>query len=635
MQCWIRKTIWLLLAVMACPAGALAADSLDATELAELQRYLAELKTGGPGSAARVDQLADISFPGLLQVIRAYVELEFPIEAHTHRAFQALLERNTRSADYPWPMLNLYAPQFAQFRTRPVADNPLSQRLFDRLRESVARFGPATQRELNIRTTFDLAVRLTPEASLRCLASGRGRNELLDAWNRRLARLQERHPIPGLDRQVSDIAAAFSLDLPTAELESLLRFIAAWPKQRERYRTSLEKCLGDKREAVVLAGLMVQHRVPLLLTANEGVIERFAAHPKVVERALLNYVFDDTTDHSATLRRLWAKLPANQPKARRACLFAMGEHPKGNDVIALAAVLERSYDFIDVAMPILKAGDRARATQAIRHVLSRDERGLEEALRLARDLDLAGFDEEAARSALDERRDQILRQSALQYLQRADGKTRRRLLPLLAHTDADMRLTAIRMFVDKRRLTEMDMNEIGPALVRVALADRSHGHRQEAIYVLGCWREQSAVELLRKVLKDHLAVPAGQLDESRYWDYRLRLVALLGLTRLGDPEARKELQELHRLGGPAERMDVLLTFLDLGEVPEFAFADLSAAEPKLVATAATLIAQHGAEAARKRMRQFFQASPLWSEFLDSGMDDHQILRLAGVKNHAP
>lgn len=626
MQCWIRKTIWLLLAVMAWPTGALVADSLDATELGELQRYLAELKTGSPGSAARVDQLADVSFPGLLQLIRDYVELESPIEAHTHRAFQALLERNTRSADCPWPVVNLYAPQFAQFRTRPVADNPLAQRLFDRLRQSGGG-----------RAAFDLAVRLTPEASLRYLAAGQRpqRVELLDAWNRRLARLQERHPIPGLDQHVAASAAAFSLDLPAAELESLLRFSAAWPKQRERYRTSLEKCLGDPREAVVLAGLMVQHRFPLLLTANEGVIERFAAHPKVVERALLNYVFDDTTDHSATLRRLWAKLPANQPKARRACLFAMGEHPKGNDAIALAAVLERSYDFIDVAMPILKAGDRARATQAIRHVLSRDERGLEEALRLARDLDLTGFEEEAARSALDERRDQILRQAALQYLQRGDGKTRRRLLPLLAHTDADLRLTAIRMFVDKRRLTEMDMNEIGPALVRVALADRSQGHRQEAIYVLGCWREASAAEPLRKVLKDHPPVPVGQLDESRYWDYRLRLVALLGLATLGDPEARKELQELHRLGGPTERMDVLLAYLDLGEVPEFAFADLSAAEPKLVATAATLIAQHGDEAAKKRMRQFFQASPLWSEFLDSGMDDHQILRLAGVKNHAP
>jgi hypothetical protein len=121
-------------------------------------------------------------------------------------------------------------------------------------------------------------------------------------------------------------------------------------------------------------------------------------------------------------------------------------------------------------------------------------------------------------------------------------------------------------------------------------------------------------------------------NDDRYWQYRFRLMGLLGMARLGDADARKELLELHRKGGPTERMDVLLAFIDLGEVPEEAFGDLSATEPKLVATAATLIARHGDDAGKDRMRRFFGMSPLWREFLDSGIDDHNILRIAGVRD---
>ena len=71
-------------------------------------------------------------------------------------------------------------------------------------------------------------------------------------------------------------------------------------------------------------------------------------------------------------------------------------------------------------------------------------------------------------------------------------------------------------------------------------------------------------------------------NDERYWQYRLRLVGLLGLAKLSDADARKELLALHARGGPADRMDVLLAFLDLGEVPEVAFTDLLSAEPKLV-----------------------------------------------------
>lgn len=290
----------------------------------------------------------------------------------------------------------------------------------------------------------------------------------------------------------------------------------------------------------------------------------------------------------------------------------MGIHFHDNDALALAAVKEQAYDFIDVAMPILRHGDPDRARQAVRHILG-TARGHEEALRLARDLKLKGFGEEALRIALNGEREQIVRQSALLYLQLADGKTRRRLLPFLSHPKADLRLTAIRTFAEPDGLTAEDRNEIGPALIRAALGDMSMGHRQEAIYALGCWRARLSLEFFRKVLADNpaLVLDRGQFNnDERYWQYRFRLMGLLGMVKLGDAAARKELVALHARGGPAERMDVLLAFLDLGEVPEFAFDDLRAAEPKLVATAARLIAGHGDAAARERMRKLFRQSPL-------------------------
>ncbi len=249
------------------------------------------------------------------------------------------------------------------------------------------------------------------------------------------------------------------------------------------------------------------------------------------------------------------------------------------------------------------------------------------------ELRLAGFENDAVRIAQDKDREQILRQTALMYLQHADGATRRKLLPLLAYPKADIRLTAIRMFAGRDGLTAEDMNEIGPSLIRVALADPSMGHRQEAIFAIGCWKAKLATEFFRKLLADNppTTLRDSLFNDERYWQYRFRLMALLGTAKLGDGAARKELLDLHHKGGPTEKMDVMLAFLDLGEAPEEAFADLSAAEPKLVATAATVIARHGDEAGRQRMRRFFQASPLWREFLDSGIDDNNILRIAGLR----
>src|SRR5436305_2502492 len=136
------------------------ADSLDEVERKDLRAHLAELKAGRPGSAAQVERFAAIPFPALLETIRAYTALEGPIESHTHRAFQTLLERASREALSPWPLVTLYSPEFARFLT--MADNPTARDLLHRLLDSG-----------NGRLAFDLCVRLAPVASLESLAGAK------------------------------------------------------------------------------------------------------------------------------------------------------------------------------------------------------------------------------------------------------------------------------------------------------------------------------------------------------------------------------------------------------------------------------------------------------------------------------
>jgi hypothetical protein len=107
----------------------------------------------------------------------------------------------------------------------------------------------------------------------------------------------------------------------------------------------------------------------------------------------------------------------------------------------------------------------------------------------------------------------------------------------------------------------------------------------------------------------------------------------LALARLGDRPARDELVELHRRSGPVERMDVLLAFDELGEAPPWAWEDLDSTEPKLVATAARLIAAHGTADDRRQLEQHFRRTPLWLEFRVSGLDDHNILETVGLEQH--
>lgn len=617
-----------LLIVAGWPGTAIADDSLESAELSQLRLYLAALKSGTPGRGESVDQLADVSFAGLMEVIAAYVELEQPVDPQTLRAFETLLERVSRTPLQPWPVVQLYSPELATFVTAPE-ESPLAQRLFERLRKSDGD-----------RRTADLAVRLTPGLSLKHLASGQteGRLAMLAAWNRRWSLGAERRPIPEMDLLVRKIAARFSLDGEPAERDALLQFMAHWPVLAPRYQECLKSCLESADPQLVQAALGVQQIAPALLELNEGLLKQFADHPMIVKAALMNYAFDAQHDHSALLRKIWGTLKPGDDPARVACLFSMGNHPRGNDAIALEAVIDQPFAFIDVAIPVLKSGDVERGRRAVKHVLTNSEQAHEEAFRLARALELGGFEKEALAAIRNEDADLALQTTAILYLRLADGQVRRQLLDLLQHPNSDLRLAAIQMFGEKRKLTEEDRGAIGPHLIRVALRDDSKGHRQEAIFSLAQWQEPLALDFFRLIQNQNPPIQLRRgyfANDDGYWQYRLRLVALLGLAKLKNREARDELLDMHRRGGPGERMDVLLALIDMGEASPVAFEDLNSPEPKLVATAAHLIFKFGDATERERARQFFGQTPLWLQFKDSGIDDNNLLRIGGLLETKP
>lgn len=615
----------LCLVVLVCSmTSAASAETLAERDSKLLDRYLKTLAAGAPADAAMVDRLAEMPYGDMLRVMQAYAKLPNDAEAHTHRAFQGLLERASRTALAPWPLVTLYSPEFAEYLSVVPAKDSLSHKLFAQL---IA--GPVS------RQAVDLAVRLCAIPSLEYLASDNQatRLELFDAWNRRLADRDESRPLPGLEQHLKPIAKKFSIQLPPELLTVHLRFLASWPMLRPNYERALGLCLQAESQEIVQAGLNVQQHAPALFEANEKLVARWARQPEIQEAALRNYAFDTEHDHSATLRKLWATLPKEATKARYNCLYAMGVHAQGNDEIALEAVETDAYDYIDVAMPVLAEGNRDKAVKAIKHVLTRTQRGHEEALRLARSMKLPGFADEALAIAGDAKRDQVVRQAALLYLQLATGNVRRELLPLLTTKNGDIRLSAIQMFAEPAGLSAADKDEIGPVLIRVAQDDPSPGHRQEAIFALGRWEEKLAEPFFRQILMDNpmVTIIDGHYNDERYWQYRMRLVALLGLARLKDEAAERELIALHDSSGPTERMDVLLVFLELGRVPQEAFADLDADEPKLVATAARLIDEFGTAEQKEQMQTKFRSEPLWQAFRRSGADDHKILSAVGLE----
>ncbi len=291
----LKQMLLIVLLTLAAQGGAPAADSIDSAESEHLLQYLAQLQAGQPGRAASVEELADVSFAGLRQIIEAYVDLEQPVEPQTHRAFQALIERSSRMALAPWPLVTMYSAELSQFLIARPGENPLAERLLQRLLQSGKE-----------RRASDLAVRLVPQATLRYLLSGQteARVALLEAWNRQLARAVERRPIDSLDQLVAEICGSLGPVPSAGELVAGLQFLGSWPKQHDAYLAALRACLKSADAAVVSAALTVQQRMPAGLEWNEAVVSRFSDHPTIVEAALKNYAFDSAHDHSAVFAPL-------------------------------------------------------------------------------------------------------------------------------------------------------------------------------------------------------------------------------------------------------------------------------------------------------------------------------------------
>lgn len=595
---------------------------INAIELKMLDAFVTALETRQPTSPDIVSELADLDFPAFRKLVDEYLAAEDP-DRSIHLRYQSLLERTSRSALSPWKMVKLYSPEFAAFLTQ--LPNETSSNLFHRLVDSGLELQP-----------FRLAVRLSPSDALAALANGsRHTSALFTAWNSRLHTGRESRQIADLNKHLLAITGTWNLEAPVELTEKRLLFFAGWPQLSELYSNTLAQCLGHANKQIVMAGLQAQSQHPHLIQNNKEIILRFKNESEILVAALHNFALDTKQDYSFVLSEIWPGL--TDRKAQRACLFSMGIHPHGNADIALEAVRKWPYEVIDVAAAVLAKGEREQARRAVEHVLKHSDRGHEEALRLATTLSLHGFEEQAI-SIAESEADLILRQTAMHYLQQAEGKYRRQGVQWLGHSNSDLRLSAIRMMGDPHGLAADDMSEIGPGLIKVAQSDPSMGHRQEAVFALGKWKATLAMPFFRKLIEENVS-EALRFQQDSYWNYRLYLMGLLGMARLeregntgreGDvASAQNQLLELHQKGGPTARMDVLLAFTELGEVPVVAFDDLSSTEPKLVATAARLIRTYGSAEQQQRMVKFFKRSPLWELFRNSGIDDHNILKYSG------
>lgn len=595
---------------------------LPTVELRDLQRYVAALAAGGTRDGQNEDALADVDYAGLRVTLQAVAASDPQLPAAAQGALLALLDRQSRTAQMPWPAIQLYAPELARLLSDPAAEDHLTKRLFSRLTQNGG-----------TRQGWELAVRLTPAASLQYLidAQGPARLALLEAWNRRLHQSPEARPIPGLAELAARLAATYGTATPESDREALLIFMAGWPALRPAYTAAIAATLAEPQPERVVAALRAQARAPVLVERDGEVLARFPADDTVWDGAMRAYLADTQHNHAATLRALYAAIPAEQVRRRFLCLQAMASHPAGNGALAAAAAAENPLEFMTVAAAIL-AHDPPQARQAVTAILARGGTGLDEALRLASDLKLTGFTAPAIK-ILETEREPLLKASALRYLELADSATKRRLLPWLQHADSDVRLAAIEMYRSVDLTNRADLDVIAPALISVALHDPSMGHRQEALFALARWRAPNTASLFRDLLRQYPTLVAQDklwVTEDTYWQYRFRLLALMGLTMQGDATADSELLAIHHAGGAAERMDVLLAYGEIGRAPDAAFEDLRAGEMKVVATAVNLLREHGTPAQRQRMQAWLTAAPLWSQFAAAGIDDHRIFQRAGL-----
>ena len=256
-----------------------------------------------------VDRFAGLSWPGVRFVIERYAELDEPVAPALHRTFRPLLERITRTVLLPAAIRDRYAADLVRFTTA-AADDELSRRLFARLVAHV-----------EDRRTADLVVRLTPCGSLERLADDTESPELLQAWNRRLARSPETRSLPGRDAFLERIAAHPPSEPGGATYEAWLEFLGGWPETRGAFEDRVRQGLESGSADTIQSTLRVLEKRPCLGEDVVACLEReLAKHheaaPTVVEAALKVLAADETGDHALALRTAWSRLPGPPSRAQ-------------------------------------------------------------------------------------------------------------------------------------------------------------------------------------------------------------------------------------------------------------------------------------------------------------------------------
>jgi hypothetical protein len=583
-----------LLLTLLFSAGAWA-GALDDKRRADLADYLDFLAAGGSHNALQAEALADLSFKDLKAVITAYTKAA---DLEDSDGFQKLLLRNSEQYLLGKELLKLYAPDFLEWLAK---ERQPRVSLFNTL--------AASARD---RQAADLAVRLVPAESLIFIHEERlpFRKALLQAWCRHLSRGEDARPIERMLMQ-----AVLRL---ADESEDFLLFKGYW----RSVQSSLMRQLQAPSRATVMQALRVQAIHPQACKYNPAVIRKWTDDSEVVIQALKNIGKDRVYDHAKALAELWPELP-DDDTIRYWCLYAIAAHPSGNQDIVLQAITDIGYPVLDLSLSALQDSPEA-LKQGIQLMLDHHKAGYSKLFRYAAMHEISGF-ESAALKVLGTSEEQGLQRNAITYLGQGSADTRVQLLDYLGHPKEDIRLAAIKAFSSAQGLDKPHRDRIAPMLIQVFQSDTVIANRQEALYVLGQWELPEFAPLFRQQLarmkaKDYGGAPDGL--------YRTRLMCWLGLARLGKADALAELSRIHKEGTVPQRLEVLLAYRDIGTCTEFAFTDLAGNQPKLVATAAALIREHGDKIQRKRLAAFL-SGPYWWTFSHSYLDEHGIVSHAG------
>jgi hypothetical protein len=549
---------------------------LDDQRRADLSKYLSHLAAGGKHDALQAEALGDLSFADLRMVIASYVNAAKLDDSY---GFQELLLSNSDQYIRSKELLKVYAPDFLSWLLEAAPE-----------RGGFLRILAASDRKPR---AADVAVRLLPEDSLVFIYEQKGpfRKALLQAWARRLARSQADPPI-----QRGAMQAVLRLD---DDSEDFLRFKGYWRSVSDNLRRLLE---SDSRE-VIMQALRVQALHPAACKQNPMLIRKWSDDSEIVIQALKNIGNDRTRDHAKALSELWPSLPDGGER-RYWCLHAMGTHATGNEAIALGAIQDGGHRYLEPALAVLR--DSSEAQQGIRWMLDHHKTGYSELFQHAAKYQIPGFEADAL-AILQERPEPAL----IRFLGQSGGDVGIKLLQFLEHPNQDVRLEAISAFLNLKA----HRASIAPRLIQVIRTDPVLANRQRALWVLGQWRAAELASVFRELLTE--------LEPEDFG-----LLCWTGLAGLDAAGALDELARSHASGTARQRMEALLAYQGIGLCPEFAFEDLKSDVPKLVATAAALIREHGTATQRKRLA-VIQARRYWYHFSHSGLDQHGIVSHAG------